>query len=1619
MKAKNIKVTLLSLCLLLIHCASLLAATKTVDHPTATTNSSTAIFINVPDTSSIAKDSVPPNQLTIHSEPLTIINEQLSINNDQSLIPNDKPLITNNQFPISRTFPELDKLIAANATPISTASALLPEGLIPSSDPIDSAQYYIAKAQAVISEIREMKKFVGYLDGESLLSLPVGIHKTIGNLDYDIGIASIKLKPQYAELEVYMQFTVPQNNRVLTFMGKGIKFSKEGGIVGDATLALVADYAINLQGDRSQIILKSGTEVSFDCNGFLEMALNADVKFSRAIIVPESPEGDTLSGNVTGSFRSTIRNWNDLVVEVSLPPFQLTNLKGVGFTANTAVFDFSDLQNALSMRFPAGYQSPALLAGLPNLWRGFYLRELTVSLPPQFNKKDQIERTQFYAQDVLIDELGFSGLLKGTDLFTKESGDMNGWAYSLDSLGMDIMANSLRSGGFKGSLVIPISGEATPFSYSAIIQPGDQYVFNVSAPDSLEFPMFKTSKLEIYANSYVEVKVVDKKFLPKAVLHGNMNIQAKLGKGDKGVELADIAFENLMVQSVAPYIEVGTFSFGSEATQQAMANFPVSINNIGLRNISDTEVGLDFDLLLNLTGADGGSFAADAGLTIIGELPLEATIKEWKYKTVEVRDIGVDIDGGAFKIKGQLKFYKDDATYGEGFNGTVEAEFNMGKTESKPSFKIAATAIFGNVDGFRYWYADALGSFTPGIPIFPGVGIYGFGGGAYYRMGMDTQGAGSDLGKTVSGIVYIPKKNAGLGLKATVELASHPKPEAFTGDVTFEVAFYQGGGIRYISFKGNGYLATPPMGNTLAKLQEKTTKLAGAVAKIEKAMGSSAAGAYLAENAEADQTVTQIYGQIGEAAGAKGQISASVFISYDFENKELHGNFEAYMNVAGGIIKGSGAGGRAGWAVLHFSPDDWYVYVGTPEDRIGLSMGIGPIRAEATSYFMVGTKIPGSPAPPEKVASILKADDLDYMRDLNALGEGAGFAFGSAFSVDTGDLTFLMFYASLSAGAGFDIMLKDYGTATCNGSTDPLGINGWYANGQAYAYFDGKVGIKVKLFGKNKNVDILNLQAAALMQAKLPNPFWMRGIVGGEFSVLGGLVKGNCKFEVTLGEECDITGGSAVEGLMVIAEVTPRQGEKDVNVFNNPQAVFNMPVNEVFEIIDVDEQKKSFRIKLDQFDLMNGTAKIAGELEWNSNNDVVAFDSYDILPSEEELKVLVQVSFEEMINGSWNDVIVDGKKYVEKKELTFTSGVSPDHIPLHNVEYSYPVVNMLNFYKDEYGQGYIKLDDGMPDLFVVDKTIWRQTGRFTASTGEESEFDFTYNDANREVSFNLPTDLSTDKRYQLELLNVPLKTGGEVDRNVTASTAEIQNDAGGTGTEITTKVAEGTIDELQEKQVFGMNFRSSKYGIFSEKIEQQNIRKALVGVVIQWFAEDLTAYSSSVENYDEAELEGNQYTNQQPLVSIEADITNNPYFDDRIIPLVYEDYPISGSTITHRNVLILGLVPTKAMSIYQVRRNKKLLGDDPEGNYFSSSETWGYNFDMHLPMAYDFFEIQKKVVDKFINQNSYTDRIARIIAGRFPLINQGDYKIKLNYQLPGKSQIHSSEVITMKYKLSR
>ena len=518
------------------------------------------------------------------------------------------------------------------------------------------------------------------------------------------------------------------------------------------------------------------------------------------------------------------------------------------------------------------------------------------------------------------------------------------------------------------------------------------------------------------------------------------------------------------------------------------------------------------------------------------------------------------------------------------------------------------------------------------------------------------------------------------------------------------------------------------------------------------------------------------------------------------------------------------------------------------------------------------------------------------------------------------------------------------------------------------------------------------------MQAKLPNPFWMKGVVGGHFSVMNGLVKGNCRFEVTIGKECEIEGGSALEALNVIAEITPNDGEKEVSVFNAAQGVFNIEVGKTFELLDLDGKTKAFRVKLDEFELLDGKHKIPAVIEWNSLQDVAALAPLDVLPSQKQIRCFLQISFEEKANGRWVPVVVQGKKITESKTVAFVTGKAPNHIPAYNVAYSYPMAGQANFHPGEHGRGYIKLKQGQPELFSPGKE-WRQIGRFKSADGETQYFDFTH-EQGRQINFDIPQGLPTHSIYALEIVNVPASQATEVDVNVARGTKTVETAGQDAGIETRETKAEGQLNLLQEKAIYSAFVQTSRFRTFSQKIAALEVTHTWRWPIYPGIHE-LKAALQGPETFDTYEINGTAHT--MPLVNFEASLETR-WFEKQIQPLVYPTaYPPYGLRINWRdNLEALGVPPAKAVYIRQANSNTLLEASQAKANIKAATPqnaTLVYGLPLAVYRDYAGFRQQAAARATYGQANGWMNRI---ITTPMPSIKPGTtYKVKMRYTLPG------------------
>jgi len=1449
------------------------------------------------------------------------------------------------------------------------------------------------KAVETFAQLDQSNNFTESLAYADMNVLPMGIKQTLSNIEVTVAVSNIRWETNYSELTLFARVKIPQEPKLLFFGAQRIKLSHNGDIIGDASLVLMGDISIPIQGKTAALTLKgdfnitSGrakelTYVSVDCQGFKEMGIAAEVEFPESLLTPVDEKGNTQPGRVKGAFKTVVKDWNDIMAAIALPPFAIKGLDGFIFTLGEAVFDFSDIRNDPTIVYPEGYEMNYMIPGNPTLWRGIFVRDLSVTLPKQFSKKGN-QRVSFGARHMLIDHNGISGVFAATGLLPIDKGTASGWRFSVDAFSLALEANRLTAAGFSGMIGLPVAEKST-LGYDALITADNEYLLRVKPVNAFKFDVFR-AEATLLPNSYVSLRVVGGKFKPEALLHGSLNVAARIdgaspedSTGKKIAEFKGIEFRSLHLKTEAPRFTAEYFGYRGELK---MMNFPVSVDRIGVR-ISEKEVALGLDLKLTL---GDNMFAGSTRLELVGALREKQEGSEgepsqsWRYQKMKLSSIAVDAKiAETFTLKAQLTLLNNDPTYGDGFAGNVDLTFDKGMQ----GLNVKARAMFGRT-AFRYWYVDGQVKLPGnGLPVFAPMNLTGFGGGVAYRMKRD----GADLLSSPTGCRYVPDENSGMGVKAAV-LFNVANDAAINGEASFEIAFNRTGGVNFIGFYGFAkFVGKIPGTEDIDKFVKGKFKK---MAELEQGfVKDNPALAKTLENLkqyDPNKAATQVFPP-SETPGEVG-FSAAMGIQYDFTQSSLHATFDLYVNAV--AVRGTASGNRAGWAVLHIDPREWYVHLGTPTDRLGLKMGIGPISVETGSYLMMGSRIPGSPPPPREVADILGVDtgQLDYMRDLNALGDGRGFAFGSSLRVATGDLTFLVLYANFQAGLGFDIMLKDYRDTQCKGRSGQIGMDGWYANGQAYVYLQGELGVKVNLWFLKTKIPIIKGAAAALMQAKLPNPTFVKGYLGVQFNLLGGLVKGKCRFKMTIGEECELVvpGGSPVE-MRMISDLTPKNNSNDVDVFAAPQAAFNMRVGVPFEVED-DQGPKTFRIQLNSFSVLDNQQLVEGKLEWTGNQDRVSFLSKEVLPPNKSLKAVVKVGFEQLQNGRWSVVYTSGQKAEETMEVAFKTGTAPTVIPLQNVEFAYPVVDQKFFLKDESQTGMVQLKRGQSYLFSGD---FKHEVHIIQTDGSKQAVPFTYSSGNNRLTYRL-AELATQQAYSVRIVTMP-KAGSGLADPTTDERQSVGNDQD-VITVAKAKANEVVRDDVG-KSLLDYSFATSRYPTFAQKMagnpqrdhSWQKVSSTIINLLYEL---------NVTEPFEPIELVGSTYSAGRPLVQGAATLTD-AFYQNAMYPVLYQRYPLAGNIlVTNRDPAVYGTPPAKALPIFS-----SYLTEVENGHYTGYASRY-FPFVYALPQVYqeDFYNLQNQLVNRFVGTPTLA-QYGSIVNNICPSFSAGTYTVKFQYVLP-------------------
>ncbi len=945
-----------------------------------------------------------------------------------------------------------------------------------------NAHEKVKKARKLLDKAISLGNFIKKLTGDDLVSFPLVLNDTISNNVYSVIFNKMELYPTYTELEVIVRIWAPAQNREIFFGSPNIKFTKTGGFVGDVKLGLYAELPIVFGQNKAALILNNwqpaqpgqysgdtGTYVVIDCDGFVEMGLEADFIMSRDWVIPTDDAGDPLSeGRVTAHVQTIVHDWNDMLFDFSLPDFVVTAMPDVAFNLQNAVLDFSDFRNSFNMAFPATYHHENLLPGNPNLWRGVYIKNLDVILPPQFSKRNCSEagaeencRFSFGAKDLLIDEQGVSGYFYAENIFTIDDGKMDTWKFSLDRIEIDIVVNDVMAFGFAGEVGIPVAKQNKPFAYSAFRNiENDTYSFSVITRSDMEFSFLQAVDVAIDSSSKLNVVVTPDAFIPTAELTGSLAINARFDPEEDGedsmIELVGLEFTKLLVRTQSPKLSLDA-NGGSIAlnTGLNLAGLPVSVSDIMLQAVpgGQDQVELRFNVNVNFMGEQDGGFAATTNFGIVGRLEENINgldqhpVDVWVYDHLEFNAVDLYMEfSDKLILDGSVEIFRNDAIYGKGYQGTLTVNII-------DKFTIQASAIFGNTGNFSYWNFDALfESDDWGVPLFGPIEANGFGGGAYHNMRMVgiEPVAENDTGVSLTGAQYVPDQEVKLGLKAIMSLTS--TGGSMDGVVTFEIVFGQNMNLMEILFYGRMDFVVPEsISNGVDRIKGKLDQL------------------------NLTREETELKTEEALSIQSEDILAGAFLMRMNFESGlEFQATFEAQMDVADHFLVGNGV------VDIFFSvPEDrWHLYIGgysngavtipvlDQEDEISIypvqvtityendpNTDDDDIVVQASAYFLMGNDIPGPPPLDPAAAAVFGVqDNREDLGDSAALG--TGFAFGASVYFHIFYQKAAQRYFTLEGGAGFDFALLKYGEGSvCSLSgTSPHGLKYWRATGNIWAY---------------------------------------------------------------------------------------------------------------------------------------------------------------------------------------------------------------------------------------------------------------------------------------------------------------------------------------------------------------------------------------------------------------------------------------------------------------------------------------------------------------------------------------------------------------------------------------
>lgn len=426
-----------------------------------------------------------------------------------------------------------------------------------------------------------------------------------------------------------------------------------------------------------------------------------------------------------------------------------------------------------------------------------------------------------------------------------------------------------------------------------------------------------------------------------------------------------------------------------------------------------------------------------------------------------------------------------------------------------------------------------------------------------------------------------------------------------------------------------------------------------------------------------------------------------------------------------------------------------------------------------------------------------------------------------------------------------------------------------------------------------------------------------------------------------------------------------------------PNVLLNYSFDNIFLITKDGHLVTKAKAKLVKSSVSLGDELIASADTWETNIHFYVIPK-NIYKENTKYNYRLSVEYEEFVEGQWIPLKdSEGEIIEEHHQLEYTTNVYTSTIPDKYINVTYPLQRQFNFYIGEYSKGYIE--------FIVDPVELPQIENVN-----EVQFRFMllpdsiiidivdglYEQSENTIWFDIPKGLQNEKPYSIQMLS-------------------------------------------NDKVIYSNEFRVSKYQYISEKLPLEKNVRFLYDTEIEGSRYSIDILGVTIYSDDDPDEYFDYYETQglnesMSLIKISALLEQWDWYQQSVYQYIYSNHPVVQEAPLSRLQLGEEIPPSNYFKLWQKDYDRKLSDSE------ISSGQFNYTADkVHLVnslpelWAQDYLETQNALRSIYTDPNDIDDLVQREIYSNegFPSARNGDYSIQIDYVLPGKGIITSSQIM--------